>query len=422
MSIIHFTTELSGGAGGFVLNLHKAMINSGRPSLVLCRERSNIDGTVLLQPVSRLYGVLRSGILNILYRAKLLNSKYYMFGIEKCPVTINCIKKVLLNHEPKLFIFYWISYFIDFKTIKQLKEAYPNVPIIFNCLDESLITGGCHYSNGCIEFYDSCSNCPGTKVPLLQQLVERNFSNRQLLVKGIDPIIVYPSTNLSSMGAASSLLKELKSKVIPLGAVSQFEQKLLLSQSKYKNKFKSGKNDKVTLLVRSSSDSRKGCSLFISSIKILHRSYPDLCQRIKVISIGDSTLSRSEINNLIDLEDHGYVERESLLHLYSIADALIVTSLEDSGPLMVNECIALGTFVISTPVGISNDLITESNGIVMKGISDLDIVKSIVMLFGYHENKDFLDLRENYKNPISESLTFEGYINELLDSLELKFK
>ena len=98
-----------------------------------------------------------------------------------------------------------------------------------------------------------------------------------------------------------------------------------------------------------------------------------------------------------------------------------MTSSEDSGPLMINECIALGTFVISTPVGISKDLITESNGIVMKGISDLDIVNSIVILFGYNENKDFLHLRENSKNDISESLTFEGYINKLLDTLELKF-
>ena len=54
----------------------------------------------------------------------------------------------------------------------------------------------------------------------------------------------------------------------------------------HSRKFKSGENGKLTLLVRSSRDSRKGCSLFISSIKILSRSYPDLCQRIKVISIG----------------------------------------------------------------------------------------------------------------------------------------
>ena len=421
MSIIHFTTELSGGAGGFVLNLHKAMLNLGMPSLVLSRERSDINGTLLLRPVSRLYKVIRSRVMNMLYRAKLLNSDYYMFGIEKCPVTIDHIKKVLLNHKPELFIFYWISYFIDFETIKQIKEAYPDVPIIFNCMDESLITGGCHYSNGCNEFFNSCSNCPGTKISLLQQLVERNFLNKESLVKYIDPIVVYPSSNLSSMGMASTLLKEFKSKVIPLGAVSKLEQKLVLSQSKHKTKFKSGENGKLTLLVRSSRDSRKGCSLFISSIKILSRSYPDLCQRIKVISIGDSTLSKSEINNLIDYEDHGYVDRKALLHLYSISDALLVTSFEDSGPLMINECIALGTFVISTPVGISKDLITESNGIVMKGISDLDIVNSIVILFGYNENKDFLHLRENSKNDISESLTFEGYINKLLDTLELKF-
>ena len=222
MSIIHFTTELSGGAGGFVLNLHKSMLNSGLRSLVLSRERSDINGTVSFRPVSKLYQVVRFRIINILYRAKLLNPDHYMFGIEKCPVTINSINKVLLNKKPELFIFYWISYFIDFDTIKQIKDTYPDVPIMFVCLDESLITGGCHYSNGCIEYSNSCSNCPGTRISTLKQLVKRNFSNKELLIKNIDPIVVYPSSNLSSNGSWPRLcLRSLNQEVIPLGCSQQ---------------------------------------------------------------------------------------------------------------------------------------------------------------------------------------------------------
>lgn len=416
MSVVHFATEISGGAGSFVKNIHIAMQDLGLPSLIITRERNDLKNAVTIKPITRVAGSLRARWLTMLGKLGVVNTAYAMFGIERSPVGLSDIQHAFGSRTPTAFIFYWVSYFVNFETILKLRQAYPKIPFVFVCLDEAFITGGCHYSCGCLGYQEACNNCPATSSTRIKKRIEQGFLQRQALVSAINPIVIYPTINIQQMGKKSAVLKNTRSSVIPLGAISNKELSLATDPVYQERLGRNDKKEKVTLLVRSSSEYRKGCDLFVSAIKTMNERMPDLRARLEVVSIGDETLLNAQIGKYVDHVAMGYVQRKELMSVYHNADAFIMTSREDGGPLMINECVALGIFVISTPVGVANDLIIEKqNGLITRDVSSDAICEALIA---------FLD---NYKITRTEmayvpesqmrrsSLTFEGYIRAMLD-------
>lgn len=416
MSIVHFATELSGGAGGFVRNIHITMQGLGLPSFILTREKNDLKNSVTIKPLTRVAGSLRARWLTILRKLGLINTSYAMFGIERSPVGLCDIQHALRSQTPTAFIFYWVSYFVNFETILKLRQAYPKIPFVFVCLDEAFLTGGCHYSCGCLGYEEACNNCPATSLAHIKKRIEQGFRKRHTLISVINPIVIYPTTNIQQMGKKSAVLKNARSTVIPLGAISNRELSLVNVPVYQERSARKDKNEKIKLLVRSSSEYRKGCDLFVAAIKTMSERIPDLSERLEIISIGDETLTIAQIDKYVNHVAMGYVQRKELMFIYQNSDAFIMTSREDGGPLMINECVALGIFVISTPIGVANDLIIErENGLITRDVSSDAICEALIA---------FLD---NYKMIRSEmghvsesqirrsSLTFEGYIRTMMD-------
>lgn len=420
MTIVHVTTELSGGAGGFVRHLHLAMRGMGLPSMVLTRERNQLVGVVTVKPISRIRGSLRARGLMLLGKLGLIDTAYAMFGIEACPVRVSDIQRTIKEVKPSAFIFYWTSYFVDFETMLGLRQAYPDVPIVLTCTDEAFLTGGCHYAHGCEGYLQSCSQCPATPMEGLRQRISQRFMRRKALIDGIDPIVIYPTSNIQAMGKRSSAMKAARSRIIPLGAISSIEQ----SQSKARRALDRVRRQEsgagtLNLLVRSSSEFRKGCDLFVDALRSLNATEPDLASRLKVVSIGDHTLVRAGIERYVQHEARSFVGRDELLSIYNEVDAFIVTSRDDGGPLMTNECVAIGIYVISTPIGIARDLIlSERQGSITRDISSEAMAEALRACLRRHELGGLPAGRDEAdEDGLGASLTFEGYIRSMAQVL-----
>ena len=403
MSIVHFTTEVTGGAGALVANVHRAMLSMGIKSTLITREATFLQECTVVKPFTHWQIKLRSLFSRLSVMLNLFDPKYALFGIQRSPITFQDLKPTFARCNPEALIFYWTSYFIDYKLILEVKRAYPKVDVFFICLDEAFLTGGCHYSWGCERYQDSCLDCPATWLPNIKSKINRDFESKIDILARVAPLIIYPSTKLKTMGLRSSALKKLDSHVIPLGALYRHE--VVDISALGKNVFVPLRPKKLKLLVRSSVEYRKGCDLFLSALSIVQSQILDLNERLKVVSIGDDFLSESNIANIVDYENLGFVDRDVLLASYRDVDALLISSREDSGPLMINECVAAGVFVISTPVGVATDLIiSDAVGIVTKTISGRAIADALV---------DFLDISDRIQAltevATDDSLTFEGY-------------
>lgn len=104
---------------------------------------------------------------------------------------------------------------------------------------------------------------------------------------------------------------------------------------------------------------------------------------------------------------------------YLDVDAFIVTSREDGGPLMTNECVALGIFVISTPIGVARDLIVDGqNGLITRDISSEAIEEALLRFMDHHANGKLQAQDSAWVDGRPSPLTFEGYIQQVLHLLE----
>ncbi|MFA6203881.1 MAG: glycosyltransferase [Gallionella sp.] len=413
MSIIHFSTELTGGAGAFAKSIHLAMQRLGYASFIVTRESNSLSNSVIIKPLTRLERSLRVRRLALMHRLGLIENKYALFGIENARIDCSDILKSVGNSKPTVLVFYWVSYFINFKCIAELRRTYPGIPFLFVCLDEGFLGGGCHYSWGCRGYEEACVNCPSTSLHLRKRKIQIEMQERIREIHKINPIVLYPTAAMARMGERSAILKQFQKEVIPLGAVSKQEQDECLALGEGGSKESGAIKQKLTILVRSSSEYRKGSDLFVGAIKLLAAGNPNIRSQLRVISIGDATLENSEIGNYVDHEFMGIVQRSQLMEIYGKIDALVVTSREDAGPLMINECVALGKFAISTPVGVANDLLADAcHGIVVGAFTSeaiCDALKSYCL-----QPREVVSTSELDRN----RLTFEGYVGAMLEVIE----
>lgn len=409
MTIVHFSTELTGGAGMFVRHVHEAMLGMGMDSVVCTREKNDLPGIRTVRPMSRIWATGRARGIGLMESLGIIRRPYALFGMEPTPVVLKEIQHALADKTPRVMIFYWLSYFISFETIRQLQQAFTHASVVLVCLDEALLTGACHYSYGCTGATTGCHTCPGTTSRLLQQRISSQFQTKQHALSNINALLVYPTSTLQQQGSQSLLAQNIRHTVLPLGAISQHEfnivqqvRKMGVNQSALATK---------RLLVRSSSEYRKGCDLFITALQLLQSRRTTLREDLEVISIGDSTLADASINRWVNHSHKGYVDRAELLTTYQQTDALIVTSREDAGPVMINECVALGIFVISTPIGVAPDLLNNIHiGLIANDISAMALAQAMETWLSQTPAKKSLHEGSDYPD----QLTFEGYTRRLL--------
>jgi len=73
----------------------------------------------------------------------------------------------------------------------------------------------------------------------------------------------------------------------------------------------------------------------------------------------------------------GKLPMAKLINEYSKADVFVCSSIEDNGPMMINEALMCGSPVVCFDVGIGPDLVNNSTGYLAQNFSYKDLAKGI---------------------------------------------
>ena len=98
-----------------------------------------------------------------------------------------------------------------------------------------------------------------------------------------------------------------------------------------------------------------------------------------------------------------------MIETYSISDVLLVTSEEDSGPIMLNEANELGLYLLSTEVGVAKDLI-RNNGMIFNKDSN-SLVETLTNL---RKNQVKNLVNYNFESKVSNNLMFEEFYKKVI--------
>ena len=111
---------------------------------------------------------------------------------------------------------------------------------------------------------------------------------------------------------------------------------------------------------------------------ILIEALKDICSRDKEINkklsfniLGDSSLLEFLRKNNFEYNFKSIIKNENeLIRSYQNSDFFLNQSIQDTGPVMINEALACGVPVVSFKIGISNDVIRNNfNGYLATDIS-----------------------------------------------------
>lgn len=368
MNILHVNSHDYGGAAIAAIRLHKAMLKANFDSKILFRNKTNftIPFSYQFTPPPRRH---LSKILNQLISKKVqtrLDIKYDLPGHFSLLNKKDCkINHLSLYKEADVILFHSISNFIALESflIENTK------PVIWTLHDMNSFTGGCHYSESCLNFIEACKNCPILKDTFDSKTAELELSLKRKLFSNQDIQIVSPSLWLKQYSEQSRCFRPFKHYLIPYSLDTTVFR--FYNQYYARDILKLPTDKKILLFICDNiADKRKGFDLLVKALDFIDKS------KIHICIVGNNFEANLNIPNI---SYFGKVHDEFKMALiYASSDVFILPSREDNLPNVMLESLCVGTPVIGFSVGGLKDILkTGFNGVLIDDISSTDLADAI---------------------------------------------
>lgn len=340
-----------GGASMACLRLAKAINNEKGVSVDLLVQKKTLDEPIIKEIGSGFLWRLSSFIrfaLERLYFYFFEKSKDVRFSFSPAFAGIDITKKVDFEKYDIIHL-HWINFgFISNAGLTKIVAL--NKPIVWSMHDMWPFTGGCHYSNDCLNFEAHCGNCSQyLKHPEAKDLSYKGLIKKELAYnKGTNMHFVGSSKWLGDLARKSSLLKPFHVSNIPTVVSSDY---FLLDKTQTRIELGISSDKKIILFVAMKIyDARKGFS-YLQEALICLKNADSNSSEIELLIIGDPQSLESE-NLPFKTHVFGKINNpEKLNKIYNSADVFVIPSLQDNLPNTVMEALATGTPCVGFEIG-----------------------------------------------------------------------
>ena len=342
----------------------------------------------MARAVFRLLGIKSKSYLQI----KNCDPKYYVKDYDQTKYIYST--EDILNKcgfKPDVIIVLFMSKFLTYKNLFELNKI-TKAPILLYMMDMAPMTGGCHYSWNCLGYLKLCGNCPAL---FSNNSYDQTYQNMIFNQKYIDQTNIFPIA-----GSEGQFLQISKSNLF--NKKEKFKVLLSVNEKQYfpsdklaaRHKFQLPENSKIIFFGAGSfTEKRKGLDELLSSLKILATMIDD-SQNIHLAIAGEN---REILERALPFPFTllGYLDHNDLSIAYASADVFVSPSIEESGPMMINQSLMCGTPVVSFELGVALDLvITGKTGYLAKLKDCLDMARGIYNIL-YLNKTDYNDLSVN---------------------------
>jgi glycosyltransferase involved in cell wall biosynthesis len=320
MKIAQLTTTTSGGAGIAAVRLSSALAKAGADSSLIS-QRSKNESTSIASKVATAFQskVVQSGpnLVTTFSMTQIELDKLEYFDVLHFHSTYNLINS------------------------RSLFNLAATKKIVLTLHDQRAFTGGCHYSQDCIQFENSCSACPQVKRPFRKCVsFEKTRMDKLINLKNVH--VVAPSFWLTQM--ANKIVKQGNRvqtirNPIPKNEYPSLE---LVAQNKtcQENTFVIG------FVAAQINNPVKGFMDLVQALKYLPA---ELKSRVHLLVIGKGRLPK-ELDEVKVTQIQNF-QRGSEINPYGAMNLLIVPSREDNSPNVIGEALMSNVRVLGSSVG-----------------------------------------------------------------------
>ncbi|NEO27037.1 MAG: glycosyltransferase, partial [Kamptonema sp. SIO4C4] len=270
--------------------------------------------------------------------------------------------------------------------------------------------GGCHYTEGCDRYQESCGQCPQLASQREKDLSHQVWKRKQKAWKNVNLTIVTPSRWMADCVQASSLFRERRVEVIPFCLDTQLYRPI---ERPIARQLLNLPPDKTLILfgaIAATADRRKGFHLLIEALQRLSQS--EQLTNTELVVFG-----ADEPDNPLDLgfKTHylgSFADDISLALVYSAADVMIVPSLAESFGQTASEALACGTPVVAfNATGLKDIIDHQENGYLATPYEVEDLAQGIAWVLAGEERYQKLSVnaREKVENCFNLELQANAY-------------
>ena len=197
------TSDIEGGAARAAYRVHCGMPNVGVDSRMLVLKKVS-DNPAIEQPE----GVFGKALRALNWRLDSLPLKLYPRRDKNTFWSLNWEPFPLMHwiesHPADLYHFHWVGGgYLPISLIGRLDK-----PIVWTLHDEWAYTGGCHYSDSCSRYQDTCGRCPQLASKYDYDLSRFTWERKSHAYSQVDITVVTPSHWLAARASQSSLFKD----------------------------------------------------------------------------------------------------------------------------------------------------------------------------------------------------------------------
>ncbi|MDB9755946.1 glycosyltransferase [Winogradskyella sp.] len=308
----------------------------------------------------------------------------------------------ITNHtaykDSDLVNLHWVANLIDYQRFFKTNTK----PTFWTLHDMNAFTGGCHYSNDCIQFNTKCIKCPQLEGTGQEKVISKYW---ELKLKSIQE-----SKNLKFI-----CLSEWMQDNLLQSSIGTNRESVIIRNGLDENIFKPyPKNiakslfnlpsDKIILLFVSQNlnNERKGFSILEEAINLVKNK-----NDFHFVAVGGGTGKRTKNIQYIQ-----HINDQRLMPLlYSAADAYIIPSLMDNMPNTIAEAQLCGTPVIGFKnTGIKEMIKPNLNGILVENFTAQELANVIENLATTLSKFDIETIRSNAVKEYSLKRQVDEYI------------
>ena len=412
MNVIHAIKSDGGGAARAGLRLHHGLNKKGIHSKACVHRKSSDDDSIVTTSGFKRFWADGASF----FSSKVdnyLKKDGQTWGSEYACSTpyVSFINSL----NPDIVNLHWLgSGFLPPASIAYLAKRYP---LVWTLHDMRAFTGGCHYSEGCRNFENSCGHCPQVSKPSQKDASNYSWRIKNRHFEKSNFTVVTPSVWLANEAKKSSLFSGKRVDVIPNGLDLQRFKSHDKSHARKQLGLPEEKNLILFGALNSTGNDRKGFDLLRKALERL--SETSASENCYLLILGTDATYDSLNLPLPGLCLKSVKDDSRISKIYAAADVFVAPSREDNLPNTVIESLACGTPVVAFEIGGMVDMIDHKKTGFLAKPFDIDAMASGIAYCLSEDAKQRVSqsARETAEKNYCESMQASRYIdlyNELL--------
>ena len=355
-------------------------------------------------------GFIKSTILN-------LDRKFSIQDFDQTNTiysTKSIVKKI--RNKPDIVLIIFMQNFISFNNLFELNKLFGAKNYLY-LMDMAPFTGACHYAWTCLGYMNQCGKCPGLYSSFEFDQSFKNWKYKYELVSKTDLEVLVCSDYTLGQAVKSSIFKNKTISKVFLPIEKYPFVNFNITASRLNLNLPS---DKIIYFFGANSinDERKGYKLLLNSLEILSNIIPDNIRNNVHLAIAGRNGEDLPENIKFGYTYLGFLNHETLKIAFASADFFISPSIEDSGPMMVNQSLVRGTPVISFKMGVALDLIENGRNGFLAELGDVDDLVRILKISMELDRTKLDELRANSICTAEHFCSSQKQVNKILDIIK----